>query len=212
MGEVCSILAREFEEPEEVLVRFKIYLPSWAKLEFESVERMKQEMTRKYAPLLDVIRRYQVRIYDERQYVEIDYRRRWLLDNISIRADAEDEEWCARASGAAWRVLESRGERLGGNDFLAFLQVNLWLVFQAFSGMSLLYLWGSGRTDAWLLRVGVAAFALAALTFAPGLASRMFPSDTTEERGGPLRRIFGVMTVLFSIIAVITAVAGLFGV
>ncbi len=85
-------------------------------------------------------------------------------------------------------------------------------MFQAFSGMSLLYLWGSGRTDARFLLVGAAAFALAALTFVPGLASRMFSSDTTEERGGPLRRIFGVMTVLFSIIAALAAMGSLFGV
>lgn len=83
------MLAGEFDEPEDVLVRFIVGLPGWAILEFESVEWMFREMTRKHAPLLEVVRRYKVRFHDERGCLEFDYRHWRLFEGLHIQADGQ---------------------------------------------------------------------------------------------------------------------------
>ena len=210
MDEVCSILVEEFDEPDVVLARYIVHFPGWVRREFGSTERMIREMKRKHAPLLDVIRTYRVRVHDDRRYIDIEYRRLWFFDSFRIRAEGGDEDWRARATEAALRALRGRGERLVEGDLPVFLQVVLWLVFQAFSGISLLYLWVVGESDERLLWAGAVAFALAAVTFAPGLAGRMFPPDAADGTGGALRRLCGVMTVLSSIVAAVAAMLGLF--
>ena len=211
MDEVCSILAEEFDEPGVVLARYTVHFPGWARREFESVESIIQEMKRKHAPLLDVIRSYHVRIYDGRQHIDIEYRRLWLFDFLRTGAEGGDKAWRARAAAAASRALEGRGERYLEGDFPVLLQGTFWLAFQAFSGITLLYLWAGGGADAWLLWMGAAAFALAAATFAPGLTSRMFPSGSGRGTGVFLRRLCGVVTVLSSIVAAAVAMYGLSG-
>lgn len=211
MDEVCSILSEEFDEPDAVLARFMVGFPGWARREFGSAGSMIREMKRKHSPLLDVIRTYRVRVYDDWRYVDIEYRRRWLFDSFRIRAEGGDEDWCARAAGVASRALRDRGNRLVESDSPIFFQGMLWVMFQAFSGISLLYLWVVGESDARLLWAGAVAFALAAVTFVPGLAGRMFPLDAAGETGGALRRLCGVITVLSSIIAAVAAMLGFSG-
>ena len=212
MNEVCSVLAGEFDEPDEVFMNFMVRLPGWARLEFENVDRLFGELTRGHAPLLDFVKMCRVRVYDDRRTLEIAYRRLWLLDSVRIRADAEEEEWRFRAIEAASRVLESRGERVQACRFIVLLQGFLWLAFQAFSGASLVYLWNIGRTDTNLLWAGAAAFSLSAATFAPGLLKRMFPQDTEVEARSPLRLFLGVVSMLSSIVAAVAVILGLAGI
>ncbi len=212
MDEVCSVLAGEFEEPDEVFMSFMVRLPGWARLEFEDIEKMFRELRRNHAPLLDVVRGCRVRVYDERGSLEIDYRRLWLFDSVRIRADAEDKGWCISAIGAAARVLESREEWPLRIDFPVLLVGMLWPAFMAFSGTALAYLWNTGLADVRLLWTGAAACALSAATFAPGLWKRMFPSGPEGETGSAPRRLWGVLTVLSSIAAAAAAILGLVGV
>ena len=58
---MCSILAGEFDEPDEVFMSFIVSLPDWARLEFEYVGKIFWELKRRHAPLLDVVRGCQCR-------------------------------------------------------------------------------------------------------------------------------------------------------
>lgn len=85
---VCSSLAEEFDDLDEIRISIEVKLPGGVRLEFESIDEMME-----YPSLPDVINEYEISILGNEQYLNIECRP-WN-SKVSIVARSEKEGWCA---------------------------------------------------------------------------------------------------------------------